>query len=478
MRMKQLSTFLSLLVMALGSVPVRGAASAEALAASPRVLALKALSENPSEAAESISALRALGPAGLGALFEAHRQTISSHTAEIGPGLSSDPEWRRLAVALDAVSQQRDSFASHLYWYTDIEQAKAAARSSGKPILSLRLLGNLNEEFSCANSRFFRSILYANQEVSAYLREHFVLHWKSVRPAPRVCIDFGDGRKIEGTLTGNSIHYILDTAGRPIDAIPGLYGPAAFLRELAQAEGAFRLASATSGAEREAALRRYHQACRAAIDRQLLSDTARAGISIEDIRRSNDASASGTRNRYRPGPETTSAGGPDDPDRTARPPTARQAGALAFSKSVVETKRLRSIGEGARVPTPAGAETDLAAWQKIADLHSDDARIDRASIALIRSHYTAVDAGAAGRIARIIQNLEGYVAMDTVRNEYLMHYQLHGWFADGWANRDVDTLNERVYAQLFLTPRSDPWLGLLSPETYSGLENDGVVVDR
>jgi len=32
-----------------------------------------------------------------------------------------------------------------------------------------------------------------------------------------------------------------------------------------------------------------------------------------------------------------------------------------------------------------------------------------------------------------------------------------------------------VYAELFLTPSSDPWLGLL-PGAYTGLENDGVVV--
>ena len=30
---------------------------------------------------------------------------------------------------------------------------------------------------------------------------------------PTVTIDFGDGRKLERTLTGNSIHYILDFAG-------------------------------------------------------------------------------------------------------------------------------------------------------------------------------------------------------------------------------------------------------------------------
>jgi hypothetical protein len=33
--------------------------------------------------------------------------------------------------------------------------------------------------------------------------------------------------------------------------------------------------------------------------------------------------------------------------------------------------------------------------------------------------------------------------------------------------------NERVYAELFLTPGSDPWLGLVSPDTYLALTPGG-----
>ena len=82
-------------------------------------------------------------------------------------------------------------------------------------------------------------MLYSNADVSEYLKDHYVLHWKSVRPVPKVTIDYGDGRKLERTLTGNSIHYILDSEGRPIDAIPGLYGPFAFRRILIHGEGMF-----------------------------------------------------------------------------------------------------------------------------------------------------------------------------------------------------------------------------------------------
>src|SRR5215204_5481362 len=53
---------------------------------------------------------------------------------------------------LDKVCGVRDCADIRLFWYTDLEAAKAAARATGKPILSLRLLGRLDEEFSCANS--------------------------------------------------------------------------------------------------------------------------------------------------------------------------------------------------------------------------------------------------------------------------------------------------------------------------------------
>src|SRR5437762_12125174 len=172
--------------------------------------------------------------------------------------LAATPQWHRLSAALDAVSQQKDSYLSGLYWYTDFDQAKSAARATGKPILSLRLLGKLSEEYSCANSRFFRTILYSNSEVSKMLRERFILHWQSVRPAPRVTIDFGDGRKLERTLTGNSIHYILDSDGRTVDALPGLYGPKAFLRGLVNALQVHDAFLAASPDKRDTLLIDYH----------------------------------------------------------------------------------------------------------------------------------------------------------------------------------------------------------------------------
>ena len=150
----------------------------------------------------------------------------------IGRAVEGNSKDRARDSAQDRACRQLDCWASGLNWHTDLEAARAEARASGKPILSLRLLGRLDEELSCTNSRFFRTVLYADPRVSEVLRDEFVLHWQSLRPAPRLTVEFGDGRKLVRTITGNSVHYVLDAEGRVIDALPGLYSPPEFLRQL------------------------------------------------------------------------------------------------------------------------------------------------------------------------------------------------------------------------------------------------------
>ena len=65
------------------------------------------------------------------------------------------------------------------------------------------------------------------------------------------------------------------------------------------------------------------------------------------------------------------------------------------------------------------------------------------------------------------------IALDTVRNEYLLHTKLYAWLITDRGRSDVEVLNKKVYAELFLTPASDPWLGLFSSDTYIALDNGG-----
>lgn len=133
---------------------------------------------------------------------------------------------------LDSHYHQFDAHTTLLYWHVDLDAALAEARRTKRPVLSLRLLGRLDEEHSCANSRLFRRMLYPEPRINRLLRDRFVLHWQSLRPVPKLTIDFGDGRSTTTTVAGNSVHVILDGNGRPLDALPGMFSPDVFYRLL------------------------------------------------------------------------------------------------------------------------------------------------------------------------------------------------------------------------------------------------------
>src|SRR4051794_3157865 len=92
----------------------------------------------------AIAQLRSMGQPGVDALMQWRQSRKLDDAAQ-----------QRFDAAIDRVCRQRDCAWSGLYWYTDLAAAEAAAQREHKPILTLRLLGNLDEELSCANSRFF-----------------------------------------------------------------------------------------------------------------------------------------------------------------------------------------------------------------------------------------------------------------------------------------------------------------------------------
>jgi hypothetical protein len=100
----------------------------------------QAVSTNSTESQAAIAALRQLKDEGVQAFWTTYQAQL--------------PKDERLRHVLDRICQQKDCDASRLYWYTDLAQAKVAAKASNRPILSLRLLGHLDEDLSCANSRF------------------------------------------------------------------------------------------------------------------------------------------------------------------------------------------------------------------------------------------------------------------------------------------------------------------------------------
>ncbi len=120
-------------------------------------------------------------------------------------------------------------------------------------------------------------------------------------------------------------------------------------------------------------------------------------------------------------------------------------------------------------------------WKAIAARHAEFAMLDASARQLIRAKSpTALEAGPISKsktrvenpLLRTVRNFQRSIAEDTVRNEYLFHSRIHQWLTAG-TPPDVETLNSHIYTELFLTPESDPWLGLLPADTYSALENDG-----
>ena len=406
----------------------------------PTVLAARAVSDNATESAAAIAELRAMGPAGLQSLMEANQAELSRHIAN--PTLSPTSEWRRITAALDAVSQQKDSYLSGLFWYTDLADARKAATLEGKPILSLRLLGKLTDELSCANSRFFRTVLYSNAAVSAQLRDGFVLHWESVRAVPLITIDFGDGRKLQRTITGNSIHYVLDSDGRVLDALPGLYGPGAFLRGLTEAQSLFKQVS-SDREHRLFILANYYRTRTNKLAVDWLNDATKIGLKQPvDMRLEHDQNGN-----------------------------ALIIMPLAVTKMMTEATMLRAMTAPA---DSLGRLTDESAWRKIAALHLSESKLDERSIGLIK-RQTQKLTDSSKTFDSMLQKLQGSIALDTVRNEYRMRTKLYVWLAADRGRSDVRAFNEAVYAELFKTPSSDPWLGLLQPDVYTGLENGGVI---
>ena len=373
-------------------------------------LARQAFGDDDTAARDAVAQLRAAGPDGLQALLCIHREQKTG---------TQDPQ--PLRAIIDEVAQQKDAHASGLYWYTDFEKAKVQAAKTKRPILSLRLLGKLNEDLSCANSRFFRTALYANERVASTLSAGFVLHWQSVRPVPVVTIDFGDGRTICRTLTGNSIHYVMDEHGAVVDALPGLYSASAFHQHLEDGQTLVKtLRAAKDAGSRREQLVAWHR------ERAQRSDAAWAA----DLA------------KVRPQAQSTS------PEQ----------------------------------PAALRANTDEATWAAIGALHQDSARLDARSRALMAekmpdamtaSRLTAAKVVTELPMLRALRSFERAIAADTVRNEYDFHRTIRDWFIRGEVN-DVNHLNKRVYAQLFLTPDADPWLGLVPHDAYAALDGGGL----
>lgn len=425
MRLKHAALFLSFFLFALLTT-ARGNSGDQ--------LVVQAVSADPAVSDSAVKELRSMGTAGLDELFVKYDADIErfKKTGE------ADENWKRIAEAIDTVAMQKDAYASHLYWFTDLDAAKQAATAQNKPILTLRLLGNLNEEFSCANSRLFRAVLYPNADISEYLRENYILHWQSVRPAPRITIDFGDGRKIERTITGNSIHYILNSNGGIIDALPGLYSPKSFFKYLKQGSDINGLVGRMSKDDQEKALMRYRKLSFDEIKAKRDKAVEIAGVKLTETR-----------------------------DGTS----AILAAPIAMSKMIIvdEYSVLRVYDDFAKFE----AKIDLSDWEKLSKMYSPSPKLDENSTAFVRRQNKTTKL-TDDEFSALFSKLDRFISLDTTRNDFLYHLKLYQWLNEGRVE-SLESFNNRVYSDIFKTPGTDKWLGLYSSDVYTALDGNGII---
>ncbi|HSK05458.1 MAG TPA: hypothetical protein VK932_29620, partial [Kofleriaceae bacterium] len=390
--------------------------------------------------------------------------------------MPASPERDRLALAIDAAAGQRHATVSRLFWYTDLAAARRAASALDRPILSLRMLGRLDEDLSCANSRFFRTTLYANAEVGKLLREGFVLHWSTERPVPRVTIDYGDGRKLERTTTGNSAHYVLDAAGRVVDVLPGLYAPAVFRAELEKSAGLARRVRKLDHAAYARAVAGHHH-----VEAEAAETRFASVVGTQYLRGLRGFGGLGR------------LLGRDEVDASA----VARAQRSTITKMVVEVPELVELGE----IKASISRSDVEAWavvgQKLWGIYTASTAapapnaparrpigappappapvvLDAPSRALVAQVHNAGPVKATpAELAEVIARLEQSIVADTALNELRLRPQIRGVLAAGEV-LDFERLNAWIYAAVFETRKDDAWLGLLPRTDFTGLPGDGV----
>jgi hypothetical protein len=213
-------------------------------------------------------------------------------------------------------------------------------------------------------------------------------------------------------------------------------------------------ATSRTGAERQAFVRAWHTQALEAVDRGWAAELTAVGAPVV--------------------PPPPPVQGPANGF-----PSARDAAPAAISKAGPEVPVVRALqGDPLALPTPV----TTAAWSALVARRAADAHLDDHSRALMRRKIASeVDPSGTQLVplddatfARRVTAFERLLAEDTLRNEVTMHRALHQWMSV--SSPDLEALNRDVYAQLFLTPRRDPWLGLLSEDGYAAIENDGLVM--
>jgi hypothetical protein len=108
-------------------------------------------------------------------------------------------------------------------------------------------------------------VLFSNDQVAAFVAANFEPVWEMVREVPIIRIDFGNGKVLTRTLHGNILTSVCTADGRLLDALPGIYAPAAYLDQLDQFRLLAQNFTGQPASARDEWIRKYHKDAAAAI---------------------------------------------------------------------------------------------------------------------------------------------------------------------------------------------------------------------
>jgi hypothetical protein len=252
-------------------------------------------------------------------------------------------------------------------------------------------------------------------------------------------VQFADGRQIRRPITGNSMHLILTSNGRVLDALPGMYSPQQFLLALQRHTPAAVIPTRMPALD--FGLPPAFPRAVPASDRLTLTTEARANAYVAA-----GVTLQVTMPRMQPFP------------RPARPDAAA-AGRLAMSKVAFEGPSLRDGGLRDTLP-PAVAVVDVPPVVFGANA---------LALMALKSGEPAGSEAFTKRMTAFRQT----VRQDTQINERELRPRVLEMIGRDGAS-DPEVFTARVYRDVFLMPLDDAWAGLNPDDVFTALPREGV----
>jgi hypothetical protein len=102
-------------------------------------------------------------------------------------------------------------------------------------------------------------VLFSREPVANFINTYFEPAWEMVRPVPIFRLDFGNNNVITRTLHGNIATYVCSSNGEVLDALPGIYTPAAYVDNLNQFRLLAKYVDRQGKDKRQEVVKDYHK---------------------------------------------------------------------------------------------------------------------------------------------------------------------------------------------------------------------------